>query len=213
MNISRLLYLIGTCILTFFSISLNAELIDQGNGTVLDTDRGIYWLSDANLSKQKPDGNDFGIGYVDINPSGAMSWYTAMVETPTGGRSYIDRMNDEKYLGFDGWRLPAVEELEHLFYDEFEGTAGSVPNNTGPFTTVETSGFYWSNTDDPNNSSNVLGFSFSGGLTLPRAKQFNYHFVWPVRSAGDIEPPPPPPPPAASVFMPWLLLLLDQDKP
>jgi len=142
---------------------------------------GIYWLSDANLSKQKPDGNDFGIGYVYIHPSGGMSWYTAIVQTPTGGRSYIARMNDEKYSGFNDWRLPAIEELEHLFYDEFEATAGSVPNNTGPFTTVETSGFYWSNTDDPNNSSNVLGFSFSGGLTLPRNKQFNDHFVWPVR--------------------------------
>jgi len=181
MNNSRLFYLIGTFILTFGCASVNATLVDQGNGTVLDTDLGIYWLSDANLPKQIPDGNDFGIGYIYIHPNGGMSWYTAMVQSPTGDRSYIDRMNDENYLGFNGWRLPTIDELEHLFYDEFDGTPGSVPDNTGPFTTVETSGFYWSNTDDPGNSSNVLGFSFSGGLTFPRNKQFNDHYVWPVR--------------------------------
>ena len=179
MNNSRLLCLIVTCIFTFFSTSSNAELDYQANGTVWDTDLDIYWLQDASLAKSE----QFGLSCSYINcVSGGMNYYFAVGDNY--GPSYIVRMNEYNkgtgWKGYNNWRLPTQTEFEHLYRDELGNTFGMPLINTGEFNNVQSGGFYWTG-DLPVSGSLALGFSFSGGSTLPRNKQFNDHFVWPVR--------------------------------
>lgn len=62
--------------------------------TVHDNVRNITWLADANLAATQP------FGVAGINPSGSMSYPTAL--------RWIAAMNAAKYLGHDDWALPAT---------------------------------------------------------------------------------------------------------
>ena len=132
-------YLLVACLVTL-PFTVNAALISQTNGTVLDTDQNIYWLADTALAHQET----FGVS--GISSSGRMDWYTANL--------WIDGMNTAEYLGFSDWRLPNTlindpdctqdiegnvpgttaagsgyhctgSEFGHLFYEEIGATAGN----------------------------------------------------------------------------------------
>ncbi|MCA1743271.1 MAG: DUF1566 domain-containing protein [Desulfonatronovibrio sp.] len=57
------------------------RFVDNGNGTVTDTQTGLMWTKDA-------------------NPMGPMDWYNAMV-----------RCGSFSISGIGGWRLPSKNEL------------------------------------------------------------------------------------------------------
>lgn len=71
MSVSILKSIVIACLLVAFCPTTHADLIVQDDDTVLDTDRNIYWLQDANL----PTREQFGLSCSYINClSGGMTW-------------------------------------------------------------------------------------------------------------------------------------------
>ena len=87
-------------IVLFFSIlsiidltpSQTAERFkDNGNGAITDNQTGLIWQKgDSHHDLGKP-----------------LSWYDAL--------DYADRMNNKKFAGQTGWRLPTLKELSSLW--------------------------------------------------------------------------------------------------
>lgn len=172
-----------------------ATLIDQLDGTVLDTDLNIFWLKDANTAET----NTFGVGGIAAN--GTMTWFTA--------NDWIAAMSTANYLGFTDWRLPTTavpdfscepgggepigvfgcigSEMGHLFNVELVSSGSPMP-----FTNVEDgSNFYWSGTErTPPNSGEAFIFNFGIGLQSAIIKGSG-RFAWAVRS-GDFGVIPEP---------------------
>ena len=164
-----------------------AVLIDQLDGTVLDTDLNIFWLKDANTAAT----NTFGVG--GITASGFMAWDTA--------NDWITAMNTATYLGFTDWRQPTTtqpdasctiqnfggfdgqsggfdctgSEMGHLFNVEMVTSAAP-----GLFSNVQ-AGFYWSGTEFAPNPNNAWVFNFSNGSQSAENKGSNVFFAWAVR--------------------------------
>lgn len=144
--------LILLMMLFVMSVSANAALVDNGDGTITDTDRGIMWLQDANYAMTS--------GY---DADGRMTWDESM--------TWADTLI---YAGFDDWRLPSAlnsdgsgpcsvfetctdSEMGHLYYIE-EITLSS----PGPFTNINQN--YWANTRwDPNPAIAAWHFDFEWG--------------------------------------------------
>ncbi len=74
---------------------------DNGDGTVTDLNTGLMWT-------KSPDWNGDGV----INYDDKMSYEEAI--------RFVNKLNEEKYLGYDDWRLPSIKELYSLI--EFSGT-------------------------------------------------------------------------------------------
>jgi hypothetical protein len=139
-------------------VNVNAELVDNGNGTITDTDRGIMWLQDANYAKTS--------GY---DADGLMTWSEAMI--------WAEQL---VFAGWNDWRLPVLlvndpscysgrdhnctgSEMGHLFYIELGNIAlrdldGNIQSNwgwqnTGPFINLQSgypcclSPIYWYGTE------------------------------------------------------------------
>ena len=162
----------------------DADLINNGNGLIYDTDLNITWLQDANYSRT--------------------SGYT------TGGLTYDDGiiwLNQIFYAGLDGWRLPSAgsnpqqgyyqtgTELGHLFYDELRipvGTSSTTPINTGPFLNLD-HGFYWLDSQIEPYSGGAWYFVFNTGFMHGTGKDSGAN-VWAVHdgNVGGLPPGPGP---------------------
>jgi len=183
-----------SCVGLFVLISttVDAALIDQLDGTVLDTDLNIYWMKDAG------------------NASGPMTWLEA--------QNWIVSLNNTNYLGFNNWRLPQVAPVNGIAFDitnSFDGstdngynitslaselsymyhinlgnlalydTAGNFSQpgwglkNTGPFTGLSI-GAYWTAIDNPTDSSQAFIVGMGNGHQNFFAKD-TLHNVWAVR--------------------------------
>jgi len=164
--------IISIAFLFVITISAEAALYDQGDGTVLqvkDDLSQLLWLQDASLAESET------FGVTGINPAnGTMdSWNTAS--------NWIDALNTAEYAGYTDWRLPytvqpdpscgnqnpddqgwgpncSASEMGSLHYDEF---GGDVYNDSAlPFTNFNSTG-YWSGTAyEPNPSAGYWWFSF-----------------------------------------------------
>lgn len=151
-----LLALLGT------SMTSQAALSDLGNGLIYDTDLNITWLSDANYSKTS--------GY---SATGIMNWYDA---TTWAGQL--------TYQGHSDWRLPTVDEMDHLFYRELGGVANnSISDLHNPhyalFSNMQDAP-YWSNTEKVSNPDNALGYVFGnryygGGYSFEEGKTHGHY--------------------------------------
>ncbi len=102
---------------------------DNGNGTITDAFTGLMWLQDANLiASRDPDfDQDRTPGDGDIN------WRTAL--------DYIQKLNDENYLGHNDWRMPNLLELRSLIDLNYDSI--TFPENH-PFINLKK--IYWSST-------------------------------------------------------------------
>ncbi len=164
-----------------------AELIPSADGnTVYDTILKVNWLVNANLPGSAA--GQFGVS--NINPSGSMSYNTAV--------KWVAALNafnsGAGYLGQNTWTLPTSPTYpaldttcssfnksgggsfgsgcEHsamgsLFYHSlglnYPNTAVPIPNNTvGPFSNFQPY-LYWSATPVPNITNGYDSFSFNTG--------------------------------------------------
>ncbi len=160
--------------LGFASVSANtvqACLIDRGNGLIYDAGLNITWLADA-----------------DAN--GAMTWSQAM--TWAGNLTYG---------GYAGWRLPTTSqpdatcgsqssgvsqgynctgsEIGHLFYNELGGVAGLSINTThntnyNLFRNVQ-SDVYWSSTEDALSTGYAWNFHLYDGGQNSTTESYNFY--------------------------------------
>lgn len=69
------------------STSINASLIDRGNGLIYDPDLDITWMRNASFTSLKPRNT--------TNKQGAMEWVDAL-----------------SFAGFDDWRLPGTLNVD-----------------------------------------------------------------------------------------------------
>jgi hypothetical protein len=102
---------------------------DHGDGSVTDELTGLMWTTDANLiASRDPDfDQDRVVGDGDIN------WLTAL--------NYIQKLNDENYLGHNDWRMPNAMELRSLL--NLGNDSITFPDNH-PFVNLKEG--YWSST-------------------------------------------------------------------
>ena len=169
--------LLTTLVLFYgFTTTINAALIDRGNGMIYDTDLNVTWLQDANLVKTT--------GFPSLGGTGRLNWLDAL--------AWADAL---VFGGFDDWRLPTTgprfptdpnfpdDELSHLFI-ELGNSPGGPLTNTGPFINVEPD-LYW--TKDPRDfpgNPGAWSVSFNSGFIF-RSTASSDLFVWAVRD-GDI---------------------------
>lgn len=166
-----------TLLLLVMGSPAHALLINNGDGTVTDTDRGLMWLTDTNLS------------------GSAMSWSDSM--------NWADNL---VFAGYDDWYLPSAynpdgtticygfdcsgSDIGHLFYDELGNVAGAFPQNVGPFEnilpmTIPANGRYWTGTTVGSSGAMMFGF-LDGAQGGNNRDQLAY--AWAVR---DIAVPAP----------------------
>jgi len=94
---------------------------DNANGSVTDKLTGLMWTKDANLMATRDPGWTPSAGKVSPSPKNALdSTTTSTITTnpwPAGKVSpeialdYVKKLNTEKYLGHEDWRLPNIVEL------------------------------------------------------------------------------------------------------
>ncbi|MCG6938619.1 MAG: DUF1566 domain-containing protein [Gammaproteobacteria bacterium] len=105
--------------LVVFSFNANAALYDRGGGLIYDDVLKITWLQDAN----------FGAGsvYEDTGTNGLMYWDNAW--DWAGALSYFDSVRNTTW---DDWRLPATNDMHHLYFQDGISTA-----TPGPFFNIQ----------------------------------------------------------------------------
>lgn len=155
---------------------------DNGDAMVTDRLTGIIWTKNANLMLSRDP--EFDTDGISVN--GAVPWQQAL--------EYIQKLNQEEYLGYSDWRLPNWIELKSLLdYNRYQ-PALSLGN---PFTNIPTPDIfwpssaliYWSSTTGQYRADYTRVIDFSFGQAWSSYKIDNSFFIWPVR--GGHGPPPP----------------------
>jgi len=200
------------------TMNANAALVSRLNGQVVyDTDLGISWITDTNLSASNtfglPTNTSLGTYPSDtsgvngeIQVVGSMNYPAALF--------WIDAMNSSSYLGFNDWRLPSTlqpdagcsiqdslgsrqfgctgSELGHLHYNEFDATANSSALDGNPAELAKFSdiigGPYWTGQQASVSGAWMFNFSSGGQFVSPTLSSL---LVIAVRS-GDVAVVPVP---------------------
>ena len=142
-----LLVILCLSILLWMSSRASAGLVQQDEGQcVYDTDLNISWLIDANPSGER------------------MNW--------SDGSRWINGLD---LAGLRGWRLPSIEELEHI--NKIDGIS---PSHPGPFENLQAY-HYWSSTEYASQPRYAWGYNFF--WMYPEWGWIGYHhYIWPVRN-------------------------------
>lgn len=160
--------------------SVNADLVDNGDGTITDTDFNLMWLKDAKYAMTS--------GY---DTDGKMGWDAAM--------TWADTLY---YAGYDDWRLPSAlnsdgsgpcsgdnctdSEMGHLYYIE-----GITSGGYDPF--LNLSGNRWWSSTETEQSPNIWQpWRFHFGSGSGEQSQYSAsaaHFVWAVRDISVVPEP------------------------
>jgi hypothetical protein len=108
------------------------RFIDNGDSSITDSFTGLMWAKDANLMATRDPNFD-----QDHTPGdGDINWKTAL--------EYIQKLNQESYLGYDDWRMPNYLELLSLV--NLGNVDLALPVNH-PFINLK-AGYYSSTTND-----------------------------------------------------------------
>jgi hypothetical protein len=138
---------------------------DNGNSTIADSLTGLIWPKDANVIKSRdPVFDADGTG-----EDGNVSWQHAL--------DYVKKLNEEKYLGYNDWRLPNLNELASLLNEGQQ--SGSAWLNAQLFVNAQ-SGSYWSSTSSTIDVGKAWIVSIDNGVLDHQDKSLVGN-VWPVR--------------------------------
>lgn len=165
-------------IIMVYTGSASAALVDNGNGTVTDTEKNLMWLQDANYVGARLTWDD------------AMTWAENLV-----------------YAGYDNWRLPSTlvpdyscsdDPIESLGYclgselGNLYNVEGVSPWSQTPFHNIQDA-TYWSSTpSSPSGAYHVsfgLGGSPWGGGWQTTRPQSNPAYAWAVRDISVVTEP------------------------
>jgi hypothetical protein len=140
---------------------------ENSNETVTDNLTGLIWVKYANLIAIRDP--SFG-----SSSDGRVMWPNAI--------DYVNRLNNEAYLGYSDWRLPNRNELVSLInYAESNPT---VWLNSQGFSNAQQ--HYWSSSTLANTTSNAWNASIAGDVSeRNKYDSNNESFVWPVRGNSD----------------------------
>ncbi|MSN27333.1 MAG: DUF1566 domain-containing protein [Geobacter sp.] len=143
----------------------NPRFSDTGSDMVIDNLTGLTWTKDANLIKNRNPGFDAdGVG-----GDGAVSWQHAL--------DYIHKLNQDKYLGYNDWRLPNLNELGSLV--NHGQTGASIWLNGQGFINVQPLP-YWTSSTNVVSTGTAWMVGMDGG-PLQYIGKSGVGSVWPVR--------------------------------
>ena len=180
-----------------------------------DTTLDITWLADANYAGTTMTWANANAWVASLNPygSGITGWRLPTVtDTGTLGCNYSTTGGTDCGYNVNA----ATGEMAHMFYSTLGNLAyystsgvGNQPgwglSNTGPFSNVQSSG-YWSATEYAPATSSAWYFSFASG-SQDGYDKYNSLYAWAVH-AGDVGASAVPVPAAAWLFGSGLLGLL-----
>ena len=179
----KILSVLIVCVFTvcLFSVSASAIL-------VCPIDNPACFVSDGNLAET--------LGYAT---GGGLTWDGAM--------GFANYLNTIKYDGYDNWRLPVTSdlrvgfnitdgEMNCLFYNDLNGTAGQPVPPTPWFGNIQLNG-YWSGTKDIDGAPFTFHFSNGAQQKMPLPTKY---YVWPARNNPYYIPPGSVPEPT-SLFL------------
>lgn len=143
------------------------RFIANPDTTITDAVTGLAWAPSGNvLAARDPKWEKMGTTF-----NGAVSWQHAL--------DYVAKLNAERYLGHDDWRLPNFKELASLLnYGEADSAAWL---NAQGFTSAQGIDYYWSSTSFGTNAIFAWVVDLTFGY-VHRLKKTQSHFVWPVRA-------------------------------
>jgi DNA-binding beta-propeller fold protein YncE len=155
-------------------------IVDNGNGTMTDTNSGLVWLKNANCT-DTVGGITKSNGILDWTD--AQSWSSALASGSCG-------LSDGSHAG--EWRLPSIDELKSLYCRPGApkwrySCKDSMGGDGSPAQWLLPQGFsavqaylYWSSSTDPDYPDYAWGVNMDGGYESIFYKGSN-HYVWPVR--------------------------------
>jgi len=137
---------------------------DNQDGTLTDTLTSLVWAKNANiLSVRNPEFDMEGIA-----SDGAVSGRKAL--------EYVNKLNQENYLGFNDWRLPNINELRSLIQYGYSDNRGWMQS----FGFQNVSDYdYWSSSTI--NYSDFFTASLWRGYITGSQSETNYKTLIPVR--------------------------------
>lgn len=175
----------------------NAALLSAlGGAGVYDSGQNITWLADADYIKTSGyDADGLGtlslaqtfVGYLNSTTYLGFSDWRLPVADASGSGCSDDTAGSTPSADLIGYNCSGGE-LANLFYDELGGTAGNSLASSGDpdlalFATIP-DGNFWTSTENPSNSGEVLTFGTVNGLQNVLSKSFNFGRVWVVRDGG-----------------------------
>jgi hypothetical protein len=129
-----------------FSILANAELQNNGNGLIYDTDLDITWYN-PNISAMSWDQ--------------AMAWAESLTVGGVSSWRLPSALNEDGSYPYYGYGV-AGSQLGHLYYEELNNAVYGPLVNTGSFVNLQPVN-YWSSTVTAQYAGNAFTFSFNNG--------------------------------------------------
>jgi uncharacterized protein DUF1566 len=145
----------------------NPRFAATADTAITDNLTGLVWSPNGNLPQARDPQWEKRSTIID----GALAWQHAL--------DYVAKLNAEKYLGHNDWRLPNFTELESLVNRAQPDTAAWL--NSQGFINAQAGDYYWSSTSNSIDAGKawVVDMSFGNVNYFNKA---NSHYVWPVRA-------------------------------
>jgi hypothetical protein len=144
----------------------NPRFTANADKTIVDNLTGLVWAPNGNLMPTRDPNWQKEIKTFE----GAVTWQQAL--------DYVAKLNAEKYLGHNDWRLPNFAEIGSLVNKAQPDTAAWL--NSQGFTNVQPGDFYWSSTSYTNDPARAWAADMTYG-NMRYLNKPNSNYVWPVR--------------------------------
>lgn len=107
-------------------------------------------------------------------------------------RKFVEKLNHERYAGYNDWRIPTREDFEQLvFLGKDAGWGNELAHFIADY--LSTCGFgnvpqgnYWTSTPAEASEHRLFVANTWNGIIRP-LEQSNYYYIWPVRTARELQ--------------------------